>query len=92
MPALERAAVESAIGRALLDQWDPLHVREQPGTHEEYTRYAADVYSLLARGASDTQIARHLHRIARDEMGQPDLPAVDLTAVIKTLRALEKSF
>jgi hypothetical protein len=92
VPAMERATIETAIGRALLDQWDPLHVREQPGTHEEYTRYASDLYSLLARGASDVQLARHLNRIARDDLGQPDLPAMDLSAVIKTLRALEKSF
>ncbi len=60
MTSPEREAVEAAIGRALLEQWDPLGVREQPGAHEEYTKYVPAIYSLLARGREDgSQCSSH---------------------------------
>jgi hypothetical protein len=86
-----RDVVEREIGQALLDQWDPLSVRDQPGPHAEYDRFAHEVYSLLARGASDVQVVRFLHQLERDELGRPELAAVDRTALLKTLRALEKT-
>ena len=88
----DRGAIERAIGEALLLHWDPLGVRGQPGEHGEYQRYVPDVFSLLACGASDVQIARHLHRIETVELGHPELAARDLTAVLRTLRALERTF
>ena len=91
MPESDRGAIERAIGEALLLQWDPLGVGAEPGEHPEYRRYVPDVYSLLARGASDVQIARHLHRLESDEFGHPELATRDLTAVLRTLRALERS-
>ncbi len=87
----ERAVTEGAIRCALLEQWDPLGVHEQPGEHEEYTKYVHDLYNLLARGGSDVQVARHLHTIERDEMGHPELATRDLSALLKTLRAIEKA-
>jgi len=89
---LERSVVESEIGRALLEQWDPLGVHANPGVHREYDPYVADVYGLLARGASDVQIARHLHRIERDQLGVAGIEDRDLTPVLRTLRQLERRF
>lgn len=91
MTSPERDAIESAIGRALLEQWDPLDVRERPGMHDEYTRYVHDIFSLLARGGSDVQVARFLHRIESEELGHPELATRDLTTVLQTLRALERT-
>ncbi|MDQ6831073.1 MAG: hypothetical protein M3081_19600 [Gemmatimonadota bacterium] len=87
----DRAVTEAAIARALLDQWDPLGVHDQPGVHEEYTQYVHDLYNLMARGGSDVQIARRLHEIERDQMGRPELASRDLSALLKTLRAIEKA-
>ena len=61
MSSFDRLAAEERIERALLEQWDPLGVATAPGQHAEYHSYAHEVYNLLARGASDTQIARYLH-------------------------------
>ncbi|HEY9516329.1 MAG TPA: hypothetical protein VIQ74_11680 [Gemmatimonadaceae bacterium] len=85
----ERTAIERAIGRALLERWDPLGVHEQPGEHGEYTRYVAEIYSLLARGGSDTQVARRLHQIEREDFGMPESPTRDLSAVLVELRTIE---
>jgi len=87
----QREEVERDIARALLDQWDPLELRGQQGAHPEYDRFAHEVFSLLARGASDAQIARFLHHLERDELGRPELGTVVLTPLLTTLRALERT-
>ena len=90
MPESDRVTIEQAIGEALLLHWDPLGVGAQPGVHAEYRRFVPDVFSLLARGASDVQIARHLHRLESDELGHPELATRDLTSVLRSLRELER--
>ena len=47
--------------------------------------------SLLARGASDTQVARFLHRLERDQLGHPELANVELTPLLSTLRTIERT-
>ena len=90
MGTLDRTSAENAIATALLEQWDPLSVRETPGTHTEYLGYAHDMYNLLARGGSDTQITRSLHKLEGTELGHPELVERDISALIATLRAIEK--
>jgi hypothetical protein len=89
--AKPREEVERDIARALLDQWDPLGLRDDPGPHAEYDSFAHEVYSLLARGASDTQVGRFLHGLERDQLGHPELTSVALTPLLTTLRGLERT-
>lgn len=86
-----REQAEARIGAVLLAEWDPKNVRDQSAHADEYMPYAHDIYGLLVRGASDVQVGRHLHTIEREQMHHPDADARDLTAVLKTLRALEKT-
>ena len=89
MPAHGRDAVEAEIGRILLEQWDPLGLGAGPAPGGGYASYAHEVYTLLARGASDAQIARRLHQAERDELQRAELADRDLTPVVRALRALE---
>lgn len=89
MAGQPRENVEAEIGRILVEQWDPLGVRATPEPHAEYAPYAHEMYSLLARGASDVQIARRLHQAERDELRHPELVTRDLTPLVRALRALE---
>lgn len=89
MSPFSSESAESAIGRVLLEQWDPLGVRQTPGEHSEYAPYVHDVYSMLARGASDVQIARMLHRIESEDLRHPELLERDLTPVVQALRAVK---
>lgn len=89
MPESERSAIERAIGYILLEQWDPLGLRSQPGEHEEYMSCAPEIYSLLARGGSDTQVARLLNRIEHERFGGPETSTRDLSSVLRELRAIE---
>lgn len=80
---------ERAIAGALLQHWDPLRVRDTPGTHDEYLTHAHAVYGLLARGASSVQISRYLHHVESDEMHHPELASADLTPLLTALRAID---
>lgn len=88
MPAQAREVVEAEIGRILLEQWDPMNTRETTEP-SNYAPYAHEVYSLLARGASDVQITRRLHQAERDELNHPELISRDLTDLVRSLRALD---
>jgi hypothetical protein len=89
MAGQPRENVEAEISRILVEQWDPLGVRAKPAPHAEYAPYAHEMYSLLARGASDVQIARRLHQAERDELRHPELVTRDLAPLVRALRALE---
>ena len=90
MSSLDRPAAEERIEHALLEQWDPLGVASAPGEHPEYHSYAHEVYNLLARGASDLQIARYLHRAEDGELGHPELASRDLSPLVTRLRTIER--
>ena len=90
MSSLDRPEAEQRIERALLEQWDPLGVANTPGVHAEYQAYAHEVYNLLARGASDVQIARFLHRAENGELGHPELASRDLAPLVTQLRTIER--
>jgi hypothetical protein len=79
---------ERKIADLLLLHWDPLRVRDTPGTHEEYLAHAHSVYGLLARGASSVQITRYLHHVESDELHHPELATEDLTPLLAALRAV----
>ena len=89
MPSLDRPAAEERIEHALLEQWDPLGVASAPGEHPEYHQYAHELYNLLARGASDVQIARYLHGAEGGELGHPELASRDLAPLLAQLRTIE---
>ncbi|HEY9480155.1 MAG TPA: hypothetical protein VIP79_08690 [Gemmatimonadaceae bacterium] len=86
----ERAAIEREISRTLLERWDPLGVHDRPGAHEEYVGFAPELYSLLARGGSDTQVARRLNQIEHERFGGPEAPTRDLSGVLRELRQIER--
>lgn len=91
MSDVTREEAELKIGAALLNEWDPMNVRSQPGHEGDYLPYAHDIYGILIRGGSDVQVGRLLHQIERDQMHHPDADSRDLTTVLRTLRALEKT-
>ena len=90
MGNLDRTTAEAQIERALLEQWDPLGVAKAPGDHIEYSAFAHELYSLLARGASDTQVTRFLHQAESGELGHPELATNDISPLVSRLRSIER--
>jgi len=61
--------IQEAIGRILLQDWDPIGIRDVPEAQDEYDGYVGGVYGLLASGASPQAVAQHLCGIERNSMG-----------------------
>jgi hypothetical protein len=89
MPAENRAEIEAEIGKLLLEQWDPNGIRNGADA-APYAPYAHELYGLLARGASDSQVGRRLHQAESDELNHPELAQRDLSTLLRALRAIEK--
>jgi hypothetical protein len=77
-----------AIRRVLLDQWDPAGVRDEPDAHDEYDGYALALYGLLARGATDDDLAEYLAEVSMVWLGLGKSTAHSLRSVIAALRGI----
>ncbi len=69
--------VTRRIGEILHYMWDPIGVRGVPQARDEYDSYVYQVFGLLERGASESEISHHLGRITSEMMG---LAATDTAA------------
>lgn len=78
--------LQRKVAHLLLTEWDPIGVYPG-GPRDEYDVYAARVCSLLARGASQTEVTDYLHKAAQEQMGLEGPPAEGLGR--KLLQLLE---
>ena len=62
--------IAAAIGRILLQEWDPLEIRDVPACAGEYDAYVGGVNRLLAGGADETAVAEHLLRVESEALGR----------------------
>lgn len=54
----------------LLNEWDPIGVKDCPEARDEYDTYADKAYAMLVHdNASAEQIAQYLYRIETEHMG-----------------------
>ena len=92
MPSTTREAaarrIQRVIRRVLLEDWDPIGVREVPEAQDEYDSYVGGVYRLLAEGASARILAEHLYAIETDRMGKRTATAAHLLPVAVKLCSL----
>jgi hypothetical protein len=87
---LKRAQeIQVAIGQILLQEWDPIGIREEPEAQDEYESYVGGVYRLLAEGASPETVAEHLYLIEAEQMGYTQAKPVDLLPIAQRLCALD---
>ena len=75
--------IQAAIGRVLLQRWDPLGAKNI--APDEYDAYIGPVYRLLSRGATPIQIAEYLTSVERDQMGLTAAPASALLGPAEAL-------
>lgn len=64
-------ALIRVVGEILHYVWDPIGVAGTPQARDEYDGYVGPVFSLLRSGASESELAAHLARIADERMGLP---------------------
>ena len=77
--------IQDAIRQILLQDWDPIGVRDVPAAQDEYDGYVGGVYRLLASAASPEAVAEHLRAIETERMGLRHSQAGDLLSVAHTL-------
>jgi hypothetical protein len=63
--------IQNRIREVLLNEWDPIGVRGEPGAQDEYDSYVGGIYRLLVSGASESQIIERLYDIEAVSMGLP---------------------
>ena len=81
-------AAKLQIRRVLLEEWDPIGVLDEPMAHDEYDSYLRHIYDLLARDASDLQIANHLNQPETVSMGISKRSLEKLLSVANSLKAI----
>jgi hypothetical protein len=76
------------IRRVLLDVWDPIGIQNVPNAQDEYDSYLSGVLGLLVSGASDDELAAHLHHIVTETMG-PNAPTEAMRDTVIALQHLK---
>jgi hypothetical protein len=66
---VQARAIQDAVRRILLEEWDPIGVRMVPEAQDEYDGYVGGIYRLLATGSTVDELAEHLVRIEHEAMG-----------------------
>ena len=90
MTRKERAlAVQDAIRRILVFDWDPIGISEPGELNDEYDAYIARVYRILVGSPSEDAIVKRLHQFERDAMGLPGTDHARLRLVAKKLLELD---
>ncbi len=63
--------LQAGIHNILINEWDPIGVRDQPLAQDEYDSYIPGIIRLLERGAPESRLAEHLDQLETIEMGLP---------------------
>ena len=77
------------IRQILLNDWDPIGVKEIPEARDEYDSYIGGVYGLLCSSATAEEIAVYLAGIEARAMGLGRPPQEGLLQIARRLRALD---
>jgi hypothetical protein len=65
----QSADLHDAVRTILLNDWDPIGVRDVPEAQDEYDSYAPAIARLVAAGTSVSDLSAHLLEIETDAMG-----------------------
>ena len=72
--------IREKIQRILMNEWDPIGVRDIPEAADEYDSYLGDVYRLVVQSASASKIAEYLRYVEVEQMGMIDAKGAPLLA------------
>lgn len=69
MSPQRREQLRQEIHDVLINEWDPLSVRENALARDEYDSYIAGIQRLLAEGCDAYRLSRHLDQLETISMG-----------------------
>src|SRR5437879_653838 len=61
--------LETRIQQALLQEWDPIGIREFTEAHDEYDAYVPDIVRMLSSRASEEEVLAFLWWLETEHMG-----------------------
>lgn len=61
--------IQESIRGVLMQKWDPIGIKDEPGAQEEYDRYIEGVYRLLADASPTEGIVDYLYKIETERIG-----------------------
>jgi hypothetical protein len=79
--------IHQRIEAVLNSSWDPIGVADE--VDGEYQSYVSDIYELLQRGVSASELAAHLGQIETEAMGRDLTTGAQRLDVARRLIALE---
>jgi hypothetical protein len=56
------------LRRLLMNEWDPIHVKNSPEAADEYDGYRSSIMQLLRSGAPAQRLAEHLAEVEQTRM------------------------
>ena len=68
------AEIHRQIDLMLLEDWDPIGIKNEPGAQDEYRDYVREVFDVAVKTRSERAVAEHLLTIERKRMGLWDFP------------------
>lgn len=75
------------VNLVLLEQWDPIDIGAD-GPSDEYSSYVPTLIGLIARHATDAQVAEFLGQVESREMGLEISPNAERLEVAARIRAV----
>ncbi|HEX7672536.1 MAG TPA: hypothetical protein VF412_00125 [Bdellovibrio sp.] len=79
--------VEKAVRDILLNDWDPIGVKNNPNAKAEYDGYALRVTGMLLNGSDESKLTEYLNKVVSEDLELPVNEAV-AKVVAKKLVAL----
>ncbi len=90
--------IRSRIRRLLMEEWNPVGVKDVPEAADEYDSYIGGMFELLERNASGHELAEYLRCIEMDRMGlvnasgEPLVPEAWRSTAVHSLMKLGEDF
>ena len=82
--------LRQAVGKALLEEWDPIGINSFPEAADEYDAYVGDIVRILVNKANYDDVFKFLWQLETEHMGlDGDRPATTRFAI--RLMKLEES-
>lgn len=76
----ESRQIRAEIRRVLMDEWDPIGVKDTPEAADEYDLYLGDIYGLVTQGASPSKLSAYLRWVEVERMEMVDALGAPLLA------------
>lgn len=77
--------IEKAVAEILLNEWDPIGLKDDSNANLEYNQYALRIVGMLYNGTTEGKVAEYLNTVVTDEIGSKNNDVVSKSIAKKFL-------